>query len=274
MEKIKADFNNNSKLINNLSSKNIYETVKKMDFIEQNQLKELLKLGESRDEIRVDDLLKFKYIKKNQTFIQKFRLENQIKQLPGIPNVAYSLPILSFENQAGNLQRQFSFFVEVNKETCISKTLEAMKENLDFDKNTKDISKCGIPCFLGGKGSSGYNEYSIYNIEKLSVDEDSLKTSISESYLNMGMLLPNFDKIDVEKSVLDIYTSDRKPFEIEYEVLKVISFINVGSVIKLRQDKIDLFKVGKSIDNSKYNPMYKKNAIVFGNSYLVKLEVN
>jgi hypothetical protein len=88
------------------------------------------------------------------------------------------------------------------------------------------------------------------------------------------MLLPNFDKIDVEKSVLDIYTSDRKPFEIEYEVLKVISFINVGSVIKLRQDKIDLFKVGKSIDNSKYNPMYKKNAIVFGNSYLVKLEVN
>ena len=149
-----------------------------------------------------------------------------------------------------------------------------MKENLDFDKNTKDIYKCGIPCFLGGKVSSGYNEYSIYNIEKLSVDEDSLKTSISESYLNMGMLLPNFDKIDVEKSVLDIYTSDRKPFEIEYEVLKVISFINVGSVIKLRQDKIDLFKVGKSIDNSKYNPMYKKNAIVFGNSYLVKLEVN
>ena len=274
LEKIKADFNNNSKLINNLSSKNIYETVKKMDFIEQNQLKDLLKLGESRDEIRVDDLLKFKYIKKNQTFIQKFCLENQIKQLPGIPNVAYSLPILSFENQAGDLQRQFSFFVEVNKETCISKTLEAMKENLDFDKNTKYISKCGIPCFLGGKGSSGYNEYSIYNIEKLSVDEDSLKTSISESYLNMGMLLPNFDKIDVEKSVLDIYTSDRKPFEIEYEVLKVISFINVGSVIKLRRDKIDLFKVGKSIDNSKYNPMYKKNAIVFGNSYLVKLEVN
>ena len=116
LEKIKADFNNNSKLINSLSSKNIYETVKKMDFIEQNQLKDLLKLGESRDEIRVDDLLKFKYIKKNQTFIQKFRLENQIKQLPGIPNVAYSLPILSFENQTGDLQRQFSFFVEVNKE--------------------------------------------------------------------------------------------------------------------------------------------------------------
>ena len=82
LEKIKADFSSNSKLINSLSSKNIYETVKRMDFIEQNKLKSLLILGENKDKIRVDDLLKFNYIKKNRTFIQKFRLENQIKQLP------------------------------------------------------------------------------------------------------------------------------------------------------------------------------------------------
>ena len=126
LEKIKTDFSNNSKLINGLSSKNIYETVKKMDFIEQNQLKVLLKLAESKDKIRVDELLKFKYIKKNRTFIQKFRLEDQIKGLPGIPNVAYSLPIISFENQKGEIQSQFSFFVEVREGTCISRTLESM----------------------------------------------------------------------------------------------------------------------------------------------------
>ena len=274
LEKIKAGFNNNSKLINSLSSKNIYETVKKMDFIEQNQLKDLLKLVESKDKIRVDDLLKFKYIKKNRTFIQKFRLEDQIKGLPGIPNVAYSLPIISFENQKGEIQRQFSFFVEVREETCISRALEAMNERFDSAKKGKDIFEHGIPCFLGGKASSGYNEYRIYSIEKSKDAEGLRQVFADDRYLNIGMLLPNFDKIDAQMSVLDIYTSDRKPFEIEYEIPKVISFITTGSVIKLKQDKTDLYEVGKSIDNSRYNPMYKKNAIIFGNSYLVKLEVN
>ena len=274
LEKIKADFSNNSKLINGLSSKNIYETVKRMDFIEQNKLKDLLKLIENKDKIRVDDLLKFKYIKKNQTFIQKFRLEDQIKGLPGIPNVAYSLPILSFENQKGDIQRQFSFFVEVREGTCISKTLEAMNESLDSVKKGKDIFEYGIPCFLGGKASSGYNEYRIYSIEKSKEAEGLRQVFADERYLNIGMLLPNFDKIDAEMSTLDIYTSDRKPFEMENEVPKVISFITTGSIIKLKQDKTDLYEVGKSIDNSRYNPMYKKNAIIFGNSYLVKLEVN
>ena len=274
LEELKANFNNNSKLINSLCSKNIYETVKKMDFIEQNQLKDLLKLVESKDKIRVDDLLKFKYIKKNRTFIQKFRLENQIKGLPGIPNVAYSLPILSFENQVGNLQSQFSFFVEVREETCISRALEAMNERFDSAKKGKDIFEHGIPCFLGGKASSGYNEYRIYSIEKSKEAEGLRQIYADDRYLNVGMLLPNFDKIEAEMSVLDIYTSDRKPFEIEYEIPKVISFITTGSVIKLKQDKIDLYEVGKSIDNSRYNHMYKKNAIIFGNSYLVKLEVN
>ena len=274
LEKIKADFSSNSKLINSLSSKNIYETVKRIDFIEQNQLKALLKLGESNDKIRVDDLLKFNYIKKNRTFIQKFRLENQIKQLPGIPNVAYSLPILSFENQKGDIQRQFSFFVEVREGTCISRALEAMNERLDSAKKGKDIFEYGIPCFLGGKASSGYNEYRIYSIEKSKEAEGLRQVFADDRYLNIGMLLPNFDKIDAQMSVLDIYTSDRKPFEIEYEIPKVISFITTGSVIKLKQDKTDLYEVGKSIDNSRYNPMYKKNAIIFGNSYLVKLEVN
>ena len=127
---------------------------------------------------------------------------------------------------------------------------------------------------MGGKASSGYNEYRIYSIEKSKEAERLRQAYEDERYLNIGMLLPNFDKIDAQMSVLDIYTSDRKPFEIEYEMPKVISFITEGSVIKLRQDKIDLFEVGKSIDNSKYNPMYKKNAIIFGNSYIVKLEVN
>ena len=262
LEKIKNDFNNLSANINNLSVKNIYGTIKNMDFIEKNQLNDLLKI---REEIDVKSLKNLEYIKRNQTFIQKFRLENQIKELPGIPNVAYSLPILSFTNKVGEVQKEFSFFVKVEKESCISKCLERMKKNLD---------KHEIPCFLGGKGSSGYNEYQIHCIEKLNESEDKEHYAMSNAnYLNMGVLLPDFDRIDAKNSMMDIHTSDRKPFEIENEIPKIISFVTEGSVIKTKEDKIDIYKVGKSIDNSKYNPLYRKNAIIFGNSYLVKLEV-
>ncbi|MGP1597643.1 hypothetical protein [Peptoanaerobacter stomatis] len=265
IEDLKTDYNNISYAINNLSTKRIYETIKSMDFIDQNQLKNMLQLGEVDEKLEVEDFKDFEYINKNQNFIQKFRLENQIKQLPGMTNVAYSLPILSFKNKAGDIQKDFSFFVRVSKDSCISKTLEGMRKILKKNET--------IPCFLGGKGSSGYNEYNIFAVENLD-DSEEEKSTIGKRYLNLGVLLPNLDNVDMENSVVDIYTSDRKPFEIENEVSKVISFVTAGSVIKVNDCGIVPYTVGKSIDNSKYNPMYKKNAIIFGNSYLLKLEVD
>lgn len=264
LEQKKGEFNKEADSINDLSTKYIYETLKNMDFVSQDYLKELLELGKTKSIIKAEDLKEFKYIKKNQTFIQKFRLESQMKELPGIPNVAYSLPILSFTNQAGESQNKFSFFVSVEQETCISMALEGMK---------KEIGVYGIPCFLGGKGSAGYNEYRIYGIEKTDEKQDKNQPIENVVYLNLGVLLPNFDVIDAENSVLELYTSDRKPFEIENKIPKVISFVTAGSVIKVSEGKTDLYKAGESIDNSKYNPLYKKNAIIFGNSYLVSLEV-
>ena len=130
IEDLKTDYNNISYAINNLSAKRIYETIKSMDFIDQNQLKNMLQLGEVDEKLEVEDFKDFEYINKNQNFIQKFRLENQIKQLPGMPNVAYSLPILSFKNKAGDIQKDFSFFVRVSKDSCISKALEGIKKFL------------------------------------------------------------------------------------------------------------------------------------------------
>lgn len=263
LEDKKNEFNQSASKINNLSTKNIYETIKGMDFIKQNELKEILNLSEKNEKISVEVLKTFKHIKKKQTFIQKFRLENQIRELPGMPNVAYALPILSFENQEGEIQKEFSFFVRAPKESCLAKGLEGMQISLQNHD---------IPCFLGAKGSSGYNEYQIDSVEVL--DEQESKGVRNIDYLNLGVLLPNFDNIDVEHSFLDIYTSDRKPFEIENEVPKVISFVTAGSVIQVRDDGTDLYQVGKSIDNSKYNPLYKKNAITFGNAYLIGLEAS
>lgn len=260
---VKNAFNNAVSETANLSEKNIYKTIRGMDFIEQNQLKKLLELDKIEEEIKVEDLVKIKHIKKTQTFIQKFRLESQIKNLPGLPNVAYSLPIISFISQDKKTQYEFSFFVKVKQESCIAKALDGMKN---------DLNKNEMTCFLGGKGSTGYNEYHLYGIEKSNDNKDEEQPIASVNYLNMGVLLPNFDNIDVEDSLLEISTSDRKPFEIENEISKVISFVTAGSVIKVKDGGVDPYKIGESIDNSKYNPLYKKNAIIFGNSYLVELE--
>ena len=265
LEKEKNEFNKVAISIDDLSAKHIHETLKKMDFVDQNQFKELLDLGKKEKTIKVTELKEFKYIKKTKTFIQKFRLESQMKELPGMPNVAYSLPILSFKNKSEEIQKEFSFFVRVEKESCISKALKELKRSLDGHE---------IPCFLGGKASAGYNEYRIYDIEESEESKNEKQEVVNVSYLNLGVLLPNFDNIKIEDSVLEIHTSDRKPFEIENEVSKVISFITAGSIITVKNDTVDPYQIGKSIDNSKYNPLYNKNTIIFGNSYLVKLEAH
>lgn len=261
----KEMFNENSAKIAQLSLKKIYETIKKMDFIKENSLQSFLKSIEKREnqEITVKELEELEYLSRKQHFIQKFRLESQIKKLPGLPNIAYSLSILSYYKnfpEKEEEQKQFSFFVKVEENSILSKVLEKLK---------KSSEKQNIPCFLGNKGSSGYNEYSIYEVKKLQNNED--KNNNLSIYLNLGMLLPNFDKIDSEISILDIHTSDRKPFDIENDIPKIISFITAGSIIKKQNEKIDIFEIGRSIPN-KYNLLYK-NAIVFGNSYLKKLEV-
>ena len=265
LEKEKNEFNKIAISIDDLSAKHIHETLKSMDFVAQNQFKELLDIGKKKEIIKVKELKEFKYIKKTKTFIQKFRLESQMKELPGMPNVAYSLPILSFKNKSEEIQKEFSFFVRVEKESCISKALKELQRSFDGHE---------IPCFLGGKASAGYNEYRIYDIEELEESKNEKQEVVNVSYLNLGVLLPNFDNIQVEDSVLEIHTSDRKPFEIENEVSKVISFITAGSIITVKNDTVDPYQIGKSIDNSKYNPLYNKNTIIFGNSYLVKLEAH
>lgn len=265
IQKKKVIFNENSAKIGQISLKNIYEAIKKIDFIKEDSLQSFFKRIETKEnqEVTVKELEELEYLSKNQHFIQKFCLESQMKELPGLPNVAYSLPILSYYKKFSKKeeeQKQFSFFVKVEESSILSRTLEELK---------KSSEKQNISCFLGNKGSSGYNEYSIYEVQKLQNDED--KNSDLNIYLNLGMLLPNFDKIDSEISILDIHTSDRKPFDIENNIPKIISFITAGSIIKKQSEKIDIFEIGRSIPN-KYNLLYK-NAIVFGNSYLKRLEV-
>ena len=173
--------------------------------------------------------------------------------MPGFPNVSYSLAISSLKDKNNKEVNEFSFFVSTEDDSILSKTLEKLKKEIQDNG--------GINCILGEKGSLGYNEYNIIDIGELSKE---LVTSKSKKYLNLGMLLPS-ESVKLEESIIDIFISDRKPFEIEYEVSKVISFISAGSVLKS-----EIVSVGKCIKN-KYNPLYE-NAIIFGNSFVEEWE--
>lgn len=237
-----------------LSHKNIYETIKKMDFINKNGLVNLLK---EKKEVTTEKLKNLDYLSQEKSFVKKIRLESNIKKLPGLDSILYSLSTISFNNK-NKFKNEFSFFVKIEEGSILE---EILKKLILSTQNGI------IPCILGPKSSSGYNKYSIYEVTKLPDDNDK-STSL---YLNLGMLLPNFENINEKNSFLDIYTSDRRPFDIENEVPKFISFITAGSIIEKENEKINIFDIGKSIHN-KYNLLYK-DAIIFGNSYLEKLEV-
>lgn len=244
----------NLSYLQQLSHKNIYETIKKMDFINKNSLLNLLN---EKKEITTEKLKKLDYLTQEKSFVKKIRLESNIQKLPGLDSILYSLSTISFNNK-NKFKNEFSFFVKIEEGSILEKILK---------KLVLSTQNGIIPCILGPKSSSGYNKYSIYEVTKLPDDNDK-STSL---YLNLGMLLPNFKNINEKNSFLDIYTSDRRPFDIENEVPKFISFITAGSIIEKENEKINIFDIGKSIHN-KYNLLYK-DAIIFGNSYLEKLEV-
>ena len=142
----------------------------------------------------------------------------------------------------------------------------------DYLKNKDNL--LNLDCHLGHKTSYGYNTYVVKDIEfskqkKDKKQKDILKYSKNEKFLNLGMLLPNLDKINIEKSYLELYTSHRKPFELSDGVNIFISFLSAGSVLSLKE-KSEYTCMSKCIINE-YNLMYDK-AIVFGNSYLETLE--
>lgn len=238
--------------------KEIYKKIKKFDFIKKENLLGLLRTdGKINDE----DLKEKYFLETNLEFVQKFRLESQIRNIPGFPNVAYSLPIISLlrEKEEKEEVKEFRFFVKVEKDSLLQNSIEKM---------TKDIKNGEIIDYLGAKSSSGLNMFRVYEIEKR---EDKGSSKSSGLYINLGMLLPEFNEMSIENSFLNIHSSDRKPYDIENNVEKAICFISSGSIISKKDSVKDEFELVRSIHN-KYNLLYK-DAIIFGNSYLEEMEV-
>lgn len=235
--------------------KSTYKILKSINFIRKEELLNLLKnnMKLSKTSMEKIDFLEIKH-----EFIQKFRIESQTRNLPGLPNVSYSLDIITLVCREKE-QEDFSFFVKVEENSLLKEAIGKME---------KDIASGENITYLGGKASSGLNTFKVYGIKKI---DDNARMSKSKTYINLGMLLPEFNKIDTENSFINIHVSDRKPYDIENNIEKAICFIRPGSIISKNNEAKDEFELVKSIHN-KYNLLYK-NAIIFGNSYLEAMEV-
>lgn len=253
------------------NSEDVYKLVKKIDYIDEKSLVSIIEYFNSYDKTThnkgelksVEDLekatgSKISFVSTKQSYLQKFKLESQEKSMPGLPNKSYSLPILEYYLNASDLKWElFSFYVEVEKNSILASYIEELCKN---PNNHETIYG------LGSKVSHGYNTYQLKCVEKYKKDENNGRKHI---LINMGMLIPQIENIDKEGSFLEIYSSNRKSYEISDNVEKVISFIAPGSVISTNNKNMN---VGRCIANE-YNIVHR-NAIIFGNSFIKRLEVD
>lgn len=252
-------------------SKELYVLLKKIDYIDEQSLIYIINYIKPQHRIEPDgkpfksleeleeaigSLISFASAK--QRYLQKFKLEGQEKAIPGLPNKAYSLPILEYYDRDEKMCSGFSFYVEADEDSLLSVHLEQLLGDYTETKAAEEVYG------LGAKASHGYNTYILRKVEKYKEETKENRCL----YLNIGMLLPRIEEINGENSHLEIYSSNRKSYEISDSVEKVISFVAPGSIIDPKNKGDNL---GRCITNP-YNAMHK-NAIIFGNSFVKKIEV-
>lgn len=265
-----------------ISIKEKYEALKKVDYIQEDELRNWIRLND-KDFMRnkVDKLQKYErsdgkdklnrdnFLKIEKYFSQKCKISSQYYQIAGLKNELYSVPFIRLKKLGdGKRSYQKDYRILIKTENAI------LQEWLDYKHDGETV-------FLGPRSSQGFNSYKIKSIQ--SKKEDEVTTKLDTLYLNIGRLLPN-NNINFEQSFLTLHTSPRKPMvygnyqnkkvvlgeedEVGTNGKDIISFIEQGSVIKLNCPG-NYMDIGNSIPNP-FNKQYT-NPIVFGNSYLVKI---
>ena len=125
-----------------ISDKKLYEKIKNIEFIKREDLKKLINSTKNTttniDNINLNN---YNYIKKEDTFIQKFKIESQVRELSGFPNIAYSIPIVKYQDNFGNIISDYSFLIKLEK------------GNILFDYLNNRDNLLNIDCHLGHKAS-------------------------------------------------------------------------------------------------------------------------
>lgn len=250
IEKLTQDNRTNTDII---KTKIQYSFIKERSFITYDSLKQAISAPFCNADI-------YPYIRADVHQQLRASIDSVRYNIPELDSQLFSIPttVLTEIKQSANGEissvpvNRFCFNIQIDE----SKLGEYFFEM--FDKAVKD--KRSI--ILGQRASQGMNLFQINNIvrNERMVQEKGI-------FLNMGMLLP--DNIDFEDSTLKLFTSERRPFEMQggwdknFEK-QFISFIAEGSMIAVSSIK----NAGKSIES----PFNKARDIVFGNAYMYPLQ--
>lgn len=232
-----------------------YSFIKERCYITENSLKQTLS-----DSLELEDI--YPYISVNIRQQLRTSIDSIRYNIPELENKLYSIPIMAISeiNRSKNNEisstpvSRFSFYFQIDDSELAKNLLELLNQAV-LDKGS---------IVLGKRASQGMNLFQFDKIVNCKSENGK-----SDLYLNMGMLLP--DNIDMGVSTLKLFTSERRPFEMQGGWEKnlekqYISFIAEGSILTLKGSVKD---AGKSIKS----PFNKARDIVFGNAYMYPLLV-
>lgn len=228
------------------SRKMMRSDIKERAFVKLEDLKKMQEHPDKCDQI-------YPYIKQYDSQQLRASLESVIYSMEGLETKLYTVPVLnlyeieSAQDSKMNPVTQFCFYLQMNESEPGKKVLEFIDS----------LAHTETSLIMGKRASQGLNKYRVAGVKEVHLPD-------SDTYLNMGMLLP--DKIDFSASTLKLFTSERRPFFMPggWETKArgyFISFIDAGSMIKLPGG---IEQAGKSVPS----PFYKTRDIVFGNAFL------
>lgn len=264
MEYIMELLNKNEGINKNL--KELYEELKKINFVKEGLLIDFLsKVLRENDCTKVSEYLemfrkkiKEDYVKVKYYPQQRVGIGNEVDGIPAVENSLYSTPKVNITQEKQGSEKikvkEYMFWIIVDDE----KISERVKELLNVIE--KGCTK-GDLIILGRRVTQGSN---IYKLDKYK--SEKMEDKKSNYGINLGKLIP--DEFNYKKSYLDLFTSERKPYNNNLILDKswhdkcFISFINEGSII-CKPSELSIFSVSKSIKNP-----FNDDTIVFGNSLL------
>lgn len=231
--------------------------IKERSYLKEAELRRILK--DPRECVDI-----YPYVKlQNQQQIRA-SLESIRYDIPELESKLYSVPTVVLQEILSDKKskeqdreeqerpiKNFCFYLQMEDNDGGEKLLSMLKA---AEKEKRII-------ILGKRASQSLNTFEFLGVAEV-VDEN-LRYVSADTFLNMGMLLP--DEINFAASKLKLFTSERRPFQMSGGWNKnfskqFISFIAEGSIISAKAGSV---RAGKSIPSP-----FNSRDIVFGNAFL------
>lgn len=230
------------------------KAVKERSYLQEAELKKIWKAPHKCETV-------FPYVRLQNQQMLRASIESIRYGIPELESKLYSVPTVVLQEVSKNEGEEerkrpiknFCFYLQVENDPNGDRVVDMLKAAAQGKRMI----------ILGKRASQSLNIF-----EFVGVAEERLPGLATDTFLNMGMLLP--DEINFSASSLNLFTSERRPFQMAGGWNKnfpkqYISFIAEGSIIALSSG-MGIARTGKSIP-SPFSP----RDIVFGNAFLYPL---